>query len=94
MAQRAQLLSLARADPVAAVPGATVAAIEITHNGATYHFVIDATPEKRGHDELQTMSQRRAHYSSRCGAESVRARAERTSPGTLWLAVARHSMCE
>jgi hypothetical protein len=41
-AQRAQLLSLARADLVAAMPGAVVAASEIMHNGATYHFVIDA----------------------------------------------------
>jgi hypothetical protein len=40
-AQRAQLLSLARADLVAAMPGAAVAASEITHHGATYHFVID-----------------------------------------------------
>jgi hypothetical protein len=41
-AQRAQLLSLARADLVAAMPGAAVAASEIMHNGTTYHFVIDA----------------------------------------------------
>lgn len=41
-AQRAQLLSLARADLVAAMPAATVAASEISHDGATYHFVIDS----------------------------------------------------
>jgi hypothetical protein len=41
-AQRAQLLSLARADLVAAMPGTAVAASEIMHNGASYHFVIDA----------------------------------------------------
>jgi hypothetical protein len=40
-AQRARLLSLARADLVAAMPAATVAASEIVHDGATYHFVID-----------------------------------------------------
>jgi hypothetical protein len=41
-AQRAQLLSLARADLVAAMPPATVASSEIAHYGATYHFVVDA----------------------------------------------------
>ena len=40
-AQRAQMLSLARADLVAAMPGAAVATSEIMHNGASYQFVID-----------------------------------------------------
>lgn len=40
-AQRAGLLSLARADLVGAMPSATVAASEIDTFGATYHFVID-----------------------------------------------------
>jgi len=40
-AQRAGLLSLARADLVAAMPAATVAASEIAQDGATYHFVVD-----------------------------------------------------
>jgi hypothetical protein len=41
-AHRAQLLSLARADLVAAMPRAAVAASELeSDRGVTYHFVID-----------------------------------------------------